>query len=316
MISKTEKDSIIELCLDENFIKVNFAKFELLSDEIENYKQWLSNGYNADMEWMRNNVDKREDISLIQEGAKSVIVLAYNYNQTTKHKSDINKISRYAWGDDYHNYVPKKLKRICNQLTEIYSNESFKYYIDTGAILEKQWGVKSGLGWQGKNSLLLNRKLGSYFFIAVIITTLEIEGDELVKDYCGKCTKCIDACPTNAIIEDKVVDSNKCLSYWTIESKLENFPEEISKNTEGWAFGCDICQEVCPWNNRRVPVQIEEFVNPRFGETEFDKDRIFNYSEDEFKERYIKSPIKRPKHKGIMRNILEIEKTSKRTINK
>lgn len=310
MISQIEKENIIKLCEGENFSQINIAKYELLTSEIEKYKEWLSKGYSADMDWMKNYLDKREDVSLIQENTKSIIVLAYSYNQTTMHESETNKISRYAWGDDYHNYVPKKLKRICNELKSTYPNEEFKYYIDTGAILEKQWGVKSGLGWQGKNSLLLNKKLGSYFFIAIIFSTLEIENDELVKDYCGKCTKCIDTCPTNAIIADKIVDANKCISYWTIESKSENFPDEISENLEGWGFGCDICQEVCPWNNHRVPVQKEEFVNPRFGETVLDKLTIFNYTEDEFKERYIKSPLKRPKHHGIKRNIIELEKNT------
>ncbi len=311
MISQIEKEKIIEICDKENFSKVNFAKYELLQFEIENYKDWISKGFSADMEWMKNYLDKRLDVRLIQDNTKSIIVLAYNYNQTTLHEKDVNKISRYAWGDDYHNYIPKKLKRICSELKIIYPKEEFKYYVDTGAILEKQWGIKSGLGWQGKNSLLLNKKLGSYFFISIIFSTLEIEKDELVKDYCGKCTKCIDACPTNAIIEDKIIDSTKCISYWTIESKAENFPKEISDNLEGWAFGCDICQEVCPWNNHRVPVQIEDFVKPRFEETVFEKETIFNYSIDEFRERYIKSPIKRPKIHGIKRNLLEVEKSTK-----
>lgn len=316
MISQIEKDNIIKLCKCENFTRINIAKFELLSSEIEKYNNWLAKGYSADMDWMKNYIDKREDISLIQENTKSVIVLAYNYNQNTKHSSNTNKISRYAWGDDYHNYIPKKLKKITKELQNIYPNEDFKYYVDTGAILEKQWGVKAGLGWQGKNSLLLNRKLGSYFFISIIFTTLEIENDELVKDYCGKCTKCIDACPTEAIIEDKVIDSTKCISYWTIESKAEKFPDVITENLEGWAYGCDICQEVCPWNNHRVPIQIENFVDPRYNETVFDKETIFNNTEDEFRERYIKSPIKRPKHNGIKRNLLELEKGKKLLVNK
>lgn len=311
MISQIEKEYIIKLCENKNFTRINIAKYELLSSEIEKYNEWLANGYNADMDWMKNYIDKREDVRLIQDKTKSVLVLAYNYNQSTKHSSDSNKISRYAWGDDYHNYIPKKLKTICKELKETYPNEEFKYYVDTGAILEKQWGVKSGLGWQGKNSLLLNRKLGSYFFISIILSTLEIEDDEIVKDYCGKCTKCIDACPTDAIIADKVVDSTKCISYWTIESKSEDLPKEIAENLNGWAFGCDICQEVCPWNNQRVPIQIEDFVNPRYGETVFNKETIFNFTEEEFRERYKKSPIKRPKHHGIKRNIKELEKVNK-----
>lgn len=311
MISQTEKNRIIKLCEDENFSRIKIAKYKLLTSEIEKYKEWLSKGFSADMDWMANYLDKREDVRLIQENTKSVIVLAYNYKKNANHSSSTNKISRYAWGDDYHNFIPKKLKRIIKELKTIYPNQDFKYYVDTGAILEKQWGVISGLGWQGKNSLILDKKLGSYFFISIIFTTLDIEKDELVKDYCGKCTKCIDACPTNAILVDKVVDSTKCISYWTIESKSKKFPKEISDNLTGWAFGCDICQEVCPWNNHRVPVQIEDFVNPRFNETVFDKDTIFNYSEEDFKERYIKSPIKRPKHEGIKRNLQEIEKGKK-----
>ncbi len=306
MISNLEKKNIENICLNENFNTFKVSDYKLLEEESENYSDWLNSGYNSDMEWMKKNVDKRKDVSLIQEDTQSVIVLTYNYNIDLKHSSDEFKISRYAWGDDYHNYIPKKLKRICKELKEIYPNEEFKHYIDTGPILEKQWAVQSGTGWQGKNSLILNRKLGSYFFIAVIFTTLKIDSDELVRDYCGKCTKCIDACPTKAIVEEKVVDSNKCISYWTIESREDSFPDEVSKNLDGWAFGCDICQEVCPWNNHRVPVQIEDFVLPRNGRTNINPEYIKSISEEEYKEICIKSPLKRPKHSGMLRNIREI----------
>jgi len=307
LISNLEKKNIENICLKENFNTFKVSNYKTLGDESENYIKWINYGYNSDMIWMNNNIDKRKDVRLVQTNTKSVIVLTYNYNTGIKHISDNFKISRYAWGDDYHNYIPKKLKRICNELKQIYPNEEFKHYIDTGPILEKQWAIQSGTGWQGKNSLILNRKLGSYFFIAVIFTTLKIDSDELVKDYCGKCTKCIDACPTKAIVEDKVVDSNKCISYWTIESREDSFPDGVSKNLEGWAFGCDICQEVCPWNNHRVPIQIEDFVLPRDGRTNINPEYIKSITESDYKEICIKSPLKRPKHYGMLRNINEIE---------
>jgi epoxyqueuosine reductase len=307
MISRIERQNIEKICLDENFSTFKVSNYKLLDKESKNYSEWISKGFNSKMKWMESNIDKRKDVKKVQDGANSVIVLTYNYNIKKEHSSNNYKISRYAWGDDYHNFIPKKLKRICKKLENIYPKEEFKYYVDTGPILEKQWAVQSGTGWQGKNSLILNRKLGSYFFISIIITTLKIESDELVKDYCGKCTKCIDACPTNAIVLDKVVDSELCISYWTIESRDESFPNQISDNLNGWAFGCDICQEVCPWNNHRVPVQIEDFVQPRGGRTNINPNHIKSLSEDEYKELCIKSPLKRPKHEGMIRNIIELE---------
>lgn len=308
MISSEERKRIEKICLDENFNTFKVSNYRLLDEEIENYSDWIAKGYNSNMEWMSNNIDKRYDVRNIQENTNSIIVLTYNYNIDTEYNSDKYKISRYAWGDDYHNFIPKKLKRICKTLKGDYPNEEFKYYVDTGPILEKQWAVQSGTGWQGKNSLILNRKLGSYFFISIILTTLKIESDELVKDYCGKCTKCIDACPTNAIVLDKVVDSELCISYWTIESRDESFPNQISDNLNGWAFGCDICQEVCPWNNHRVPVQIEDFVQPREGRTNINPNFIKSLKEEDYKELCIKSPLKRPKHSGMLRNISELER--------
>lgn len=286
------------------FDDVGFAKAEQLTEEIKNYKTWLDNNYNAEMQWMARNIEKRENVLNILPEAKSVIVFAHSYFTGISHKEDNNKISRYAWGDDYHDIILKKLEIIEEFLKELSPAIKTKSYTDTGPILEKQWAVKSGIGWQGKNSLILNRNLGSYFFIGIIITSIEFDSDKTVKDYCSSCSKCIDACPTGAIIQDKVVDSNKCISYWTIEAKPNReIPQNIKENINGWAFGCDICQEVCPWNKHKPKITSETGFQPRHNETNFVPEEVFNMTEEEFRVRFAKSPIKRTKLNGIKRNL-------------
>jgi len=305
--NKNNKAKIINYSKDLGFSEVKVALFQKLDTETKNYNSWIANGFNSTMKWMENNIDKREDVSIIIENAKSVISLAYSYN--TNYEYDNNskngKISSYAWGTDYHEIIPKKLKLLTNYINSLEENTNSRAYCDTGPVLDKQWALKSGIGWQGKNSLILNRKLGSYFFIANIITTLELEEDKPVRDYCGKCRKCIDACSTDAIIDDKIVDSNKCLSYWTIESKEESFPVDIQNNLNGWLFGCDDCQIVCPWNNSRVPITQELLFNPRGDnndEIELIPDKILEMDIDQYRERFRKSPLKRTKIDGIKRN--------------
>ncbi len=290
------------------FNKVSFAKYGLLENEIDHYKDWISKSYNADMEWMNKNFDKREDVRLILDEAKSVIVLAHSYFTNQPYTSSGNKISRYAWGDDYHNVIINKIKLLEENIKDNYPDFSTKSYVDTGAILDKQWAIRSGLGWQGKNSLILNKDFGSYFFIGIIINNIEFENDEIEIDRCGTCKKCIDECPTGAIISNKIVDSNKCISYWTIEAKPhKELPEEIRQSLNGWAYGCDICQEVCPWNKNKPKITDELSFYPRNSETNFNYNQINEFSEDEFRLRFKNSPIKRTKLAGIKRNLNIIE---------
>lgn len=286
------------------FIRVSFAKYELLQNELSNYKDWIDSSYHADMNWMNKNFDKREDIRLILEDAESVIVLAHSYFTNQPYQSDDYKISRYAWGDDYHNVIINKIKILEQFIKVKYPSFNSKSYVDTGAILEKQWAVKSGLGWQGKNSLILNKDFGSYFFIGVIINNYPFENDEIEIDRCGSCKKCIDTCPTEAIISNKVIDSNKCISYWTIEAKPDkDLPDNIKNNLNGWAYGCDICQEVCPWNKNKPKITHELAFYPRHNETNFNYQQVKEFSEEKFKERFKISPIKRTKLNGIKRNL-------------
>jgi len=302
---------IKKLSFEYGFDDVGFVPYQLMEEESNNYKEWLNNGYNAGMEWANNYQDIRKDIRLLLPNANSVIVLLHNY-KTVNHQSEKNKISRYAWGDDYHNVIKKKLKKITNDLkSKLESNNQtfgYRYFVDSAPILERQWAVKSGIGWQGKNGMFISKKKGSYLFISVIISNLIFEQNTLEKDYCGKCTKCIDACPTNAIVKPKVIDSNKCIPYWTIETRDERqFPNEIKENINNWAFGCDICQEVCPWNNHRVPITSELSFFPRNGKTNFEFEEIINLTDEEFTLKFINSPIKRAKNVGLKRNLEEIK---------
>jgi len=295
---------------DFGFDDIGFAAVEKLEKEYEFYLNWLDKGFHGKMQYLARREGKRRDISMVLDGAATVIVLLQNYNTNYKHSNSkhLGKISRYAWGDDYHDVMKKKLKKISNLAGEFFPENKFKVYVDTGPVLEKQWAVRAGLGWQGKNSLLLNKHFGSYVFIGIMITDLVINPDNPVRDMCGKCTACIDACPVDAIVEPKVVDSRKCLSYWTIETKEDTiFPKEISDKLNGWLFGCDICQEVCPWNSKNIYTNINNF-KPRNGETELSLDDILNMTESEFRLRFKNSPIKRSKLPGLKRNAKTILK--------
>jgi len=251
------KKILLELALNLGFLDMRVAKARPFDEEFKNFSNWLENGYHADMQYMERNQEKRQDIRNVMENANSVIVLSHSYfndddSYTPKRLKYDGKIARFAMGADYHKVVLKKLKELARLILEQYPDSTNKCYVDTGPILEKQWAVRSGIGWQGKNSLIINRKYGSNFFIGIIITTLELEPDQPIKDYCGTCTKCLDDCPTKAIVKPKVVDGNKCISFWTIETKTATIPEETRKNISGWAYGCDICQDVCPWNKKVV----------------------------------------------------------------
>jgi epoxyqueuosine reductase len=296
-------DDFIRVSKEHGFDIVGFAKAELLNKEFEQYIKWTKNGYHADMKYMVKNQSKRKDIKEIFPKAKSIISLGLNYftPQTFSGNSSTGKISRYAWGKDYHLIIWEKLFLLIQKLKEIDQSLEATYYVDTGPVMDKAWSVRAGIGWQGKHTNIINKEFGSWFFIANIITNVEFEYSKQVEDFCGTCTACIEACPTKAIVESYVIDSNKCISYQTIENKGE-IPIELKGQFENWIFGCDICQDVCPWNIKfSQNTAIADFYDIT-DKREAELSNIMNLTEEEFGTLFANSPIKRTKLKGLRRN--------------
>lgn len=300
---KITNDIVIQKAKEIGFDLIGFAKADELREEIINLEKWLSKGFQAEMAYMEKNVLKRKDVNAISPGAKSVISLAVNYytNKDYSGKEGLGKISRYAWGVDYHLIIWDMLSLLETELKKIDSAFESKSYVDTGPVMDKAWAVKSGIGWQGKHTNVINKDFGSWIFLATIITSYEFEYSNPIPDFCGTCTACIEACPTKAIVDEYVVDANKCISYLTIENKNE-IPLEFKGQFENWIFGCDICQDVCPWNVKfSEPTKIKEFY-PANGNTEIDLNEVMNMSGEEFKNRFERSPVKRTKLNGLKRN--------------
>ncbi len=279
------------------------SKAEYLEKESPKLEKWLSNNYHGTMAYMANHFDKRLNPQLLVPGSKSVISLIYNYYPSKKiRESDNFKIAKYAYGTDYHFVIKDKLKGLFDELKAELGDIDGRVFVDSAPVMERQWAAKSGLGWIGKNSLLLNKDRGSFFFLAEIICDLDLEYDGPVKDHCGTCTRCMDACPTDAIVANSVVDASKCISYLTIELK-EEMPSEFSGKMENWVFGCDICQDVCPWNRFSKP-HSEPAFNPNEELQNFSKDDWIEMTEEVFRKVFKNSPVKRTKYKGLKRNIL------------
>ena len=279
------------------------SKAEFLEEEAPKLEAWLKRGYQGKMSYLENHFDKRLDPTLLVPGAKSVISLVYNYYpQKDLSKDGVFKIAKYAYGEDYHYVVKEKLKFFFQEIQNVLGEVNGRVFVDSAPVMERAWASKSGLGWIGKNSLLLNRELGSFFFLAEIILDLELEHDGPAKDYCGTCTACMDACPTDAIQYPYVVDGSKCISYFTIELK-EEIPAEVKGKFENWIFGCDICQDVCPWNKFSKPT-----LEPRFEpHTDLKEMTVMDWMEitDEvFDTIFKQSAVNRTKLKGLKRNIL------------
>jgi epoxyqueuosine reductase len=296
-------DVINILALTAGFNLVGFASALPLDKEKEHLENWLSNGYNAGMDYMERNIDKKYNVKNLLPSAKSVISLALNYYTPGEYSHDNNfgKISRYAWGKDYHQVIWDKLNWMTDKLKSLDTSFEAISFVDSGPVMDKAWAVRSGLGWYGKNSNVLNRDWGSWFFIANIICNAEFNYTGLHKDYCGDCTACIDACPTGAIVQEYVVDANKCISYQTIENKGE-ISEELKARFEGWVFGCDICQDVCPWNKKfSIITDCQEFLPIN---KEISLEEIEEMKQNEFSARFKESPIKRTKLNGLKRNAL------------
>lgn len=283
------------------FLSCGISKAGFLEEEAPRLEEWLNKNRNGKMSYMENHFDKRLNPTKLVDGSKSVISLLLNYYPDKVQNPESYKISKYAYGKDYHFVIKDKLKSLLQFIQSEIGEVAGRAFVDSAPVLDKAWAAKSGLGWIGKNSNLLSKKAGSFFFIAELIVDLELEEDTPVTDHCGTCTACIDACPTNAIVEPYKVDGSKCISYFTIELKDE-LPNSFKNTFEDWMFGCDICQDVCPWNRFSKP-HNEPLFDPHPDLLKFDKKDWQEITRETFNEIFRKSAVKRTKFEGLKRNI-------------
>ncbi len=284
------------------FLSCGISKAEFLEIEAPRLEKWLNNNMHGEMQYMENHFDKRLDPTKLVEGSKSVISLLLNYYPSEGQKDEeAPKISKYAYGNDYHHVIKSKLKELTYFIQEEIGEVNGRAFVDSAPVLDKAWAAKSGLGWIGKHSNLLTQQVGSFYFIAELIVDLDLEYDTITTDHCGTCTACIDACPTQAIVEPYVVDGSKCISYFTIELK-DQLPNTMKGQFDDWMFGCDVCQDVCPWNKFSKP-HNEPLFNPHPELLEMTKKDWKEITEDVFKRIFQKSAVKRTKFSGLKRNI-------------
>lgn len=309
MLASTEiKEKAIEL----GFCKIGIVPAERLEAEGDRFFEWIGRGYHGKMAWLHRDPEKRIDPKLIFPDAKSIVVVAMNYFTPHEHHDDADKgkISRYAWGDDYHEVVRERLKSLLDWIKLADPAIEGKICVDTTPMLEKAWAVRAGIGWLGKHSNVITTDHGSWIFLGEIILNVELEHEnQAVPDHCGSCTACLDACPTQAIVEPYVVDSQKCISYATIELREETLPENIASDLNGWLYGCDICQDVCPWNRFEQPTNESRFA-PRNGETSLSVETVAGMPHEDYVERFRGSAMKRAKLNGLNRNAEALKKLS------
>ena len=288
------------------------SKAQELSNDAIQLEKWLNNGYHGKMKWMENHFEKRINPTKLVPDSKSVISLLYNYYPETNFDDQKLKISKYAYGKDYHFVIKSKLKEFMSLIQDEIGQVSGRVYVDSAPVLDRAWAAKSGLGWIGKNSMLITKQKGSFYFIAEIIIDLELTPDNPTTDHCGSCRACIDACPTDAIIDNKVIDSNKCISYLTIELK-DQIPSSFKDKMEGWAFGCDICQDVCPWNRFSTPNKDEQFQShPKL--KELHKNEWTELTEEVFKDVFKKSALKRAGYMKFSNNLTYTKNVNKNSL--
>lgn len=287
------------------FLSCGISKAGFLEQEAPRLEDWLKKNRNGQMAYMENHFDKRLDPTLLVDDAKSVVSLLLNYYPTDFQNANSYKISKYAYGQDYHFVIKEKLKELLYSIQQNIGEVSGRAFVDSAPILDKAWASKSGLGWIGKNSNLLSQKVGSFYFIAELIIDLDLEYDQATTDHCGSCTACIDACPTDAIVSPYIIDGSKCISYFTIELK-DSIPNEMKGKFNDWAFGCDICQDVCPWNRFSKP-HNEPLLNSNSDLLAMSKRDWIELSEETFKLIFKNSPLKRAKYQGVKKNISFLE---------
>ena len=283
------------------FLSCGISKAEFLEEEAPRLENWLNKNMNGEMRYMENHFDKRLDPTKLVGGSKSVVSLLLNYYPQETQTENTFKLSKYAYGTDYHFIIKDKLKSLLHFIQDEIGEVGGRAFVDSAPVLDKAWAAKSGLGWIGKHSNLLTQQIGSFYFIAELIIDLELEYDHATTDHCGTCTACIDACPTEAITEPYVVDGSKCISYFTIELK-ENIPSEFKGQFDDWMFGCDVCQDVCPWNRFSKP-HNEPLFNPHPELLDMTKQDWEEITEETFRKVFKKSAVKRTKYSGLIRNI-------------
>ena len=302
MKSNNYKQLLKTKATELGFFYCGISKADFLEEEAPRLEKWLNLNYQGKMSYMANYFDKRLDPRLLVDDAKTVVSLLLNYYPEEIQNAESPKISKYAYGEDYHTVIKDKLKELIKYLKENIGEINGRAFVDSAPVMDKVWANKSGLGWIGKNSNLIHPKEGSFFFIAELILDIEIEPDGPMKDYCGTCTRCIDACPTGAIVQPYVVDGSKCISYLTIELKDELLPNEFKGKMDNWMFGCDICQDVCPWNRFSKITQEQRFKpNPLLLELKSNDWKELN--EEAFNQLFKHSAVKRTKFTGLQRNI-------------
>lgn len=288
------------------FMACGISKAEFLEDEAPKLEQWLAKGYQGSMSWLERNFDKRLDPTKLVPGAKSVISVMMNYYPEDQQRDpEAPKIAKYAYGEDYHFVMKERLKSLMNFITDEIGEVDGRAFVDSAPVMERAWAARSGLGWTGKHSLLLSQGAGSFYFLGELILDLDLETDQPVTDHCGTCTRCIDACPTDAIIAPEVVDSNKCISYLTIELR-DAIPIAFEGEMENWAFGCDICQDVCPWNRFSKPHSEEKF-KPHPDMLNMNSEDWHEITQEVFGKIFRKSAVKRTKYEGLQRNLRFLE---------
>lgn len=293
---------IKQLAAELGFDHCGIAKAEQLDDDARRLERWLNKGMHGNMQYMENHFDKRIDPRKLVEGAQSVITLLFNYFPSERQRPDAPQVSKYAYGQDYHEVIRARLKTMLLRMQEHIGPVQGRGFVDSAPVLERSWARRSGLGWIGKNGNLIHKQAGSFFFIATLITDIPLEYDSPVGDYCGTCTRCLDACPTGALVAPGVVDGSRCISYFTIELKEQLIPEKMQGQFDGWMFGCDTCQDVCPWNRFSKAHSEAEFA-PIPAILNFSTQDWEDMTEEAFREIFRHSPLKRSKYAGIRRNL-------------
>ena len=304
-LSTADVDKLVKM---ENLVAFSISKPTLDTDYLSYYRKWINNNFNAKMNWMENNIEVRTDLTKRFPWAKTVIIVADNYYLEKQRKIDTLKISRYAWGDDYHKVLEKKLKRILESLKNIDKSITGKVYVDTGPILEKAFAADSGLGWMGKNSCIIVPDYGSFCFLGILIINKEVESEKkIVKSQCGSCEDCIKACPTGALEKPYVLNANNCISYFSIEKK-EDFTKQEADWLQDWLYGCDICLSACPWNKKWAKTSMETSYFNRISLLEKSEKEWKELTEHEFGILFQKNVFKRLKYSRFRRNLLKIIK--------